>query len=277
MQLGYNTNGFGFHRVDDVVDILAEIGYTCLALTLDVHHLDPFQTRDAEYIALGERLREHGMTCVIETGARFILDPRRKHRPTLLDADPAKRREYLVRSMHVAKLLQAECVSYWSGALPNDNTLTRKEMMHRLAHHVREILQEADALKVKLAIEPEPGFFIETMQDYEELCVDCKRPLGLTLDIGHLQCVEQEPPHVFIERYKSVLLNVQLDDMKEGVHQHLFFGAGEVDFPPVFEALKRINYKGPACVELSDASRNAVEVATRAFDFLAPLADGEHE
>lgn len=277
MQLGYNTNGFGFHRLDDVIDILAEIGYSCIALTLDVHHADPFRTSDSEYQRIGALIKDRGMSCVIETGARFLLDPRRKHRPTLLDENVNKRREFLVRAMHVARLLDAACVSYWSGAVPVKSTASRAELMHRLGHHVRELEQEAQEMKVKMAIEPEPGFFIESMSDYDELCESVKRPLGLTLDIGHLKCVEKEPPKIFIERYADRLLNVQLDDMKAGIHEHLFFGDGEVDFPPVFESLKKIGYQGPACVELSDASRNAVATALKAFQYLHPLTGASAE
>ena len=59
--------------------------------------------------------------------------------------------------------------------------------------------------------------------------------------------------------------------MRVGAHDHLMFGEGEMDFVPIFRALRHINYSGPACVELSRHSHDAVRAATTAFNFLCPL------
>lgn len=276
MLLGYNTNGFGFHRLDDALAVIAETGYSCVALTLDVHHADPFTMTANARRDLKKRLADLGLACVIETGARFLLDPRRKHRPTLLDADCARRREFLRLAMQLAGELEATCVSYWSGARPDGASATDDELFKRLAHHVVELESEAASRGVRLAFEPEPGFLVESMADYDRLCALTGRRIGLTLDIGHLQCVEKQPPATFIARYADALINVQLDDMKRGKHQHLMFGEGEVDVPSVFRALGAIGYKGPACVELSDASRNAPACAGEAFRFLSPLMTSEN-
>jgi len=269
MQLGYNTNGFGFHRLEEATDIIAELGYRCIALTLDVHHLDPFKSSANDVANFKARIERHGLSCVIETGARFLLDPRRKHRPTLLDTNPGPRLELMERAMQIAATLGASCVSYWSGARPVEPVRGGDgELFKRLAGHVVRLEERAAALGVALAIEPEPGFLVESMADYERLCGLVGRELGLTLDIGHLRCVEAAPERELITRYANVLRNVQLDDMKAGVHRHLPFGEGEVDWTGVFNAFAHIEYHGPACVELSESSRDAVNVARQSMDFL---------
>ena len=115
MFLGYNTNGFAHHRLADAIDILREQGYAAVALTPDVHH----HIGDADL---------RGLRCVIETGARFLLDPRRKHQPTLLDPDPAARAvrsHFLGACIRDAAALGADAVSFWSGAA--DATMSHGE------------------------------------------------------------------------------------------------------------------------------------------------------
>lgn len=268
MQLGYNTNGFAFHRLEDAIEIIAELGYRCVALTLDVHHLDPFNCTPADVHAVAAQLGRLNLACVIETGARYILDPRRKHRPTLIDDDPAARVHFLHRAAEMAHDLGAPCLSYWSGARPEGLAGSDDKLFDRLARQVEHVENMCRAHGLRAALEPEPGMLVATMEDYERLCGLLGFRAGLTLDIGHLRCLEAKPAHEYLSRYADVLYNLQLDDMNPGLHKHLFFGEGSVDFSAVFSTLARLDYQGPACVELSDASRNAVETARLAMAFL---------
>jgi hypothetical protein len=43
LRLAFNTNGLAHHRLDDAIDLLADLGYDGVALTPDVQHLDPLR------------------------------------------------------------------------------------------------------------------------------------------------------------------------------------------------------------------------------------------
>ena len=61
--------------------------------------------------------------------------------------------------------------------------------------------------------------------------------------------------------------------MVRGVHEHLMFGEGTIDFPPIIAALREIGYGRGLHVELSRHSHMAVEAVRMAIDFLKPQVD----
>ena len=79
----------------------------------------------ARAASLRSLLDELGLSCVVETGARFALDPRRKHFPTLLTEGRGKRVRMLCRAVDVAAELGTPVVSMWSGAAPSNLTPER--------------------------------------------------------------------------------------------------------------------------------------------------------
>jgi len=268
-RFGYGTNGFGSHRLDDALDVIAGLGYAGVALTLDHHHLDPYAPGLPRRVAaLGTRLARLGLGVVIETGARYLLDPWRKHAPTLLDDDPAPRLDLLRRAVHIGADLGAEAVSCWSGVRPR--ALSTAAAWDRLLKGCDQVAAEAAAAGMRLGFEPEPGMLVRTIDDWFALRDRLGAPgsLGLTLDIGHCQCVEPDPPARCVARAGPHLVNVQLDDMRRGVHEHLELGTGEVDFPAVLHALNAAGYGGLVAVELPRHGHAAPVVARETLAFL---------
>lgn len=271
MKLGYNTNGFAHHRLDDALRLLADFGYGSVALTLDHQHLDPFApgwAKEAERVRkLLDQLR---LECVVETGARFLLDPRRKHQPTLLALqveERERRLSFLKRCGEIAAILGSPLLSLWSGAPTTEEP--REKLLRRLVDGIRELLDFARGLRLRLAFEPEPGMLIATLADFAELhtavaAVD----FGLTVDLGHLFCQIEEPIAKKLHEWRRWIWNVHIEDSRRGVHDHLFFGQGEMDFPPLARTLAEIGYAGGVHVELSRHSHNAVEVAAESRAFL---------
>ncbi|KRV49092.1 xylose isomerase [Wenjunlia vitaminophila] len=271
-RLGYGTNGLTDLRLDDALALLADLGYDGVGLTLDHMHLDPMAPglADRTRVVAG-RLADLGLEVTVETGARYVLDPRRKHGPSLLDPDPdarAARVRLLLRAVQVAADLGAHAVHCFSGVLPEGTDPGTG--WKRLGEALPPVLEAADAAGIPVAVEPEPGHLLATVADFHRLRADLgdPDPLGLTLDIGHCQCLEPEPPAECVRSAAPWLRHVQLEDMRRGVHEHLPFGDGEIDFPPVLEALTDVGYRGLAVVELPRHSHAGPELAERSLRFL---------
>ncbi|MBM4077611.1 MAG: sugar phosphate isomerase/epimerase, partial [Planctomycetes bacterium] len=212
-------------------------------------------------------------TCVIESGARFLLDPRHKHEPTLVSPSNSQRHvrlEFLRRCTEIASQLNAEGVSFWSGS-PADNA-TNDVAFDRLLQTLPVILDYAAKMKVQMAFEPEPGMVIQTFDDFRNLQSRLNRPdLKLCVDIGHVHCLEPLSISDYLEQWHDQIVTMHIEDMKRGVHEHLRFGEGSIDFRPVIQTLKRLNYSGSINVELSRHSHMAPEVLVESFQFLSRL------
>ncbi|MFJ3800882.1 sugar phosphate isomerase/epimerase family protein [Streptomyces sp. NPDC090088] len=272
LRLGYGTNGLTDLRLDDALGLLADLGYDGVGLTLDHMHLDPLADDLAARTArVARRLGELGLTATVETGARYVLDPRRKHGPSLLDADTegrAARTRLLLTAVRVAADLGAHAVHCFSGVTPSgtdDDTAWR-----RLEEALLPVLDAAAAAGVPIAIEPEPGHLLATLADFHHLrtVLGNPSPLGLTLDIGHCQCLEPATPAECVREAAPWLRHVQIEDMRRGVHEHLPLGDGEIDFPSVLDALADTGYRGLTVVELPRHSHAGPELARSSVEFL---------
>lgn len=276
LKLGYNTNGFEHHALDDAIEIIAEIGYQSVAITLDVDKLDPYgEAIQDEIRHIRGRLDHWGLSCVIETGARYLLHPELKHEPTLISEDEggrALRLDFLKRAVDVATGLGANVVSFWSGRKPPD--MRENVANGYLLEGCRALSDHAVSRGVNLAFEPEPGMFIETMTQFDRLWKELDSPVFfLTLDVGHIHCLDDGDPALWIRHYRDMLLNVHIEDMRKGVHEHLMFGDGEMRFGPIMAALRETGYTAGVHVELSRHSKDAVTAARRAYDFLSPMSE----
>ncbi|MSR61808.1 MAG: sugar phosphate isomerase/epimerase [Planctomycetes bacterium] len=277
-RLGYNTNGLAHHRVLDALELVAELGYEALSITPDVGQLDPFRLDREEVARVRARAEELGLELTVETGARFLLDPAKKHRPNLLDDEPAaraRRVELLERHVDLAADLGATVVSLWAGAASagsvgdrRDGTRASESLWQRLCDGLKPVLVRAREQGVQLAFEPEPGMFVERPSGFEELADrlgDAGAELGLCLDVGHCHATRDLPVADVIRRYKERLVLVQLDDCKTGEHVHRMFGEGDLDLRATMDALLEIGFDGVAAVELSRDSHRGPEAAREAL------------
>ena len=276
MILGYNTNGMAHHDPLDAIQFLADTGYRAIGITIDHGWLSPRDDGPAVQLQqIKHALQQNEMISVIETGARFLLDPRNKHEPTLLNPDPVKsaqRIDFLKYCIDVAAELGSRCVSIWSGITPPGSN--KHDSMETLVRNLALVLQHADDRNVDIGFEPEPGMLIDTTGRFERLMhlIDSPR-LKMTMDIGHLYCMSEVPIAEYLDRWQDHIINVHIEDMVSDKHEHLMFGDGQIHFPPVIEALHQIGYQDGIYVELSRHSHAADRIVPSAFDFLNPIIE----
>jgi sugar phosphate isomerase/epimerase len=269
LRFAYNTNGTASHRLDDALSLMAEAGYDGVALTLDHHHLDPFAP---DWRGAAERLRQRldelRFGSVIETGARYLLDPRAKHEPTLVTRDPADRARrvaFLQRAIDIGTILGSEAVSFWAG-VPKPG-VARDDAARWLREGLAQVADYAAEKGVVAALEPEPGMLVETVDDFAALAREIPR-LKLALDLGHCLVSGEREPAAAVEEFAGVLGTVSIEDMKRGEHVHLAFGEGDMDTPGVLDALEAVEFRGLVCVELSRESHRADTMVPQALAYL---------
>ena len=275
MKYAYNTNGLAHHRLDDALCLLAETGYDGVALTLDVHHLDPFAAdADAKAEQVRGRCDELGLGVVVETGARYLLEPRAKHEPTLVTPSiegRARRLAYLRRACDLAEVLGAEAVSFWAGvpAVGVDRTEARTWVVDG----VRALVDSHGGRSYALAVEPEPGMLVEDCDDWQALADDCPG-IALALDTGHCVVSGAYEPQDAVRAFAPYLGTVAVEGMARGVHEHLPLDEGDVDLPAVLAALAEVGYDRLVTLELSRDSHRAHDMVPRALATLRAAEQG---
>jgi L-ribulose-5-phosphate 3-epimerase len=279
VRIGYNTNGFPQHELGDICDVLAGLGYDGIAITPDVFHLNPWRGGLQAARELAPRLRDLGLSVAVETGARFLLDARRKHQPTLLSArDGAQRRlELLQRCLEIAQVLEAETFSFWSGAaLPEGaeaQAHLREVLQSRLCAGAARLLEANQGSGVSLCFEPEPGMLVSSLADLDAFLAELDDPgLLVMLDVGHVPVTETISAADAFRRLVHRLGGVQLDDSRGGRHEHLVPGEGEIDFGALVAVMHELSYQGLCCLELPRHGHDPVRTAARSLEYLRGLA-----
>jgi len=269
---GWSTNSIDGDPLA-AAGFLADLGYQSLAITPDRHLLNPSQPGFSDEVVAWQRLlHERSLACVVETGARHLLDPLRKHEPTLLSAharDRQRRIDFLRVAIDLAAELGGSCVSLWSGVVRD--AACESTLWDRLTTSLQPVLAHASNRGMTLGFEPEPGMFIDSLLRFDELLerLGHPDPLKLTIDLGHMECMGEWPLAENLQKRTHQLVNVHVDDMRPCIHEHLPLGEGLLRFPPLFAALRGGGYTGGLHAELPRQSHRWASEAARTFDFLA--------
>ena len=177
-----------------------------------------------------------------------------------------------MRCVDLAVAVGAPVVSVWSGSAPEGLEAARG--VERLVEGLTRLCAHAKGAGVRIGFEPEPHMAIETLAGWEIVRDAVASPvLGLTLDIGHCLATREGNPAELLVRHAREIVVLQVDDHRAGVHDHLMFGEGEIDWPSVARGVRDAGYVGPIEVELSRHSSEAPSTARRSIEFLRRVFD----
>lgn len=276
IRLAFSTNAFKKTTLEEAIDAIGGIGYRGVEIMADVPHAYPAQMPSERIAAVRERVRRLGMA-VSNVNAFTLFARGDTYHPTWIEHDAAQRRarvEHTLACVEMAHALGAATLSLQPGGPMIGTGLSRRQAGERFAKGLSQVLPKARELGIVLAIEPEPGLFIQSAGEYLEFKNEFFRDevlVRMNCDIGHLFCVGDDPAAV-IRQMPQEIAHIHLEDIGDNhVHQHLMLGKGAIDFPALFAALEQIGYKGWVTVELYPYETTAAGVAKMAFEHMRQI------
>ena len=276
INLAFSTNAFKKNTLEQAIDAIAQIGYSGVELMADVPHAYPPDMPAPRRAAVKQQIGARGLS-VSNVNAFTLFAQGDTYHPTWIE-DDAKTRDmriiHTLASIELAHDFAAPTMSLQPGGPMIGTTMSRETAGERFAEGLHKVLPVAQEHGLVLAIEPEPGLFIETAQEYLEFknrYFKDEPLIKMNCDVGHLFCVGEDPAMV-IRQMPEQVAHVHLEDIGSNrVHQHLTPGKGAIDFRSIFTALDEIGYKGWVTVELYPYETTAAGVAKLAYEHLRPI------
>lgn len=235
IKLSYST--FGLTNLDflTAIDEVEKASYPGIEISFHREQFNPFDLSDDDLAAVKKRLASGRVKAACVATASHFFTPQRPHEPSLMSIDLAGRKrriELVKRGIHVARKLGMNLVTFGSGFLreehvSNPNVNPRELLIESIQQCLAEIRPDED---LTLLIEPEPGMFIETMEQGLSLMREIDSPrFKLHIDLLHSYCSEanyvaalaQAAPHI---RYLHV------SDAQQGYNLKIVKDAPELSF-----------------------------------------------
>lgn len=272
--LAFSSNAFKKNTLEETIQTLGDIGYAAVELMADLHHaypptFDPSRRLRTKQILADRRL----VVSNINAFTHFVEGD--TYHPTWIEDDAHLREKRIAHTLNcidLAKEFNARTISLQPGGPMIGTKVSREAAAERFAEGLSHCIERAKQNNIILAIEPEPGLFIQTSREYLEFKEQFFRNedhIQMNCDIGHLFCVGDDPADV-IRNLAPHIAHVHVEDIgKNRVHQHLTPGKGVIDFKQIFQALADIRYEGWATVELYPYETTAAGVAKRAWEYLS--------
>ena len=198
IKLSYCTFGLTALPLPEAIAVVHQAGYPGIELSFHRDQFNPFNVGDGDLLKLRHLFDGLPLKPACVATASHFFTPSRPHEPSLMSIDLAgrKRRIDLVkRGIHVARQLRIPLVTFGSGFIREEHVANpAADPGVLLTDSIRRCLQEIGSSDdITLLIEPEPGMYIETLDQAIDLVRTIDSPrFKLHLDLCHIYCTESD-------------------------------------------------------------------------------------
>ena len=272
MILGYSTNAFVKFSLFEAVEKIAQLGFRGLEIMCDRPHLYPADYGEEKLSRLRSLVNQHGLK-VTNLNSFTLFAVGDTYLPSWIEPE-GERRE--IRIQHTLKCLDlAHFFGCGNISVPPGGPLgkmTRKEALSLFHQGLARVAPLAEALGIKILVEPEPGLLLENSREFKEFSKGAESAaIGLNFDIGHFFCAGEDPKAAFEELFEWIG-HVHLEDIAETrVHNHLILGHGAIQLSEVFKTMIRLGYKGDVSLELYPYVDTPEEAGRESLSYLRSL------
>lgn len=239
IQLAYSTFGLTNLSFSDALQAVNDAGYEGVEVSFHRRQFNPFKLSDDDLDGFRKQLDTLRVKPACVATASHFFTPSRPHEPSLMTLDVAgrKRRIDLVkRGIQVARKLRVPLVTFGSGFLRDDHVANPSvDPSDILADSIHQCLSEIRSDEdITLLIEPEPGMYIETLEQGLSLLNQVGSPrFQLHIDLCHAYCSEQDYVAA-LGKAASFARYLHISDARLGYNLKLSIDKEDISIDPHF-------------------------------------------
>jgi len=263
-QLALNSNTYHGYSLEEAIKGASEAGFKQIEISAVKDHTSHISTEmtENELEEFKQLLKSYNMTCIGISG----------HSNVMKEAGI----DQLLKNIDLAVFFDCRYIITATGDSHDDSDVI--DDINILVENLQPVLEKCEKLKKMLVIETHGNNFA-TGEAVKKLAQQCDDRLKVNYDTGNIIFYGNKEPYDDLEASLDYVEFIHLKD-KRGENDEWDFpaiGDGNIDFPRLFQILKRGHYKGPISVEVEftkDGPANLDEVNTavkRSYRYLENL------
>ena len=273
MIFGYSTNAFVKYTLIEAIEKISRLGFKGVELMCDRPHLYPPDFDDPALDQVKTALNTYRLK-ITNLNSFTLFAVGDTYLPSWIEPEAERRQiriDHTLACLKLARTLGCGNISIPPGG-PLPENMSREEALSLFYQGLDRVIPTAEALEVKLLVEPEPDLLVERTTEFKPFIEEIRSPMvGLNFDIGHFYCAGENPAAAF-EILFPWIGHVHIEDIAATRrHNHLIAGEGAIDFVEIFQTMEKLGYQGDISLELYPYVDRPEAAGRESLAYLTPI------